>query len=264
MGGSQPATTTQINKTELPPWVDKASQENYAFAKEVAERPLEQYMGNRIAHQSPFTQQGFSTLQGGLDATRPFINKAEQQFEGASSLYDQMRTALMQSANVGDQAGGWFDKAGKTLDSTKPLYGEAADLFRRGTGPLDIQGFLNPYTAEVEKNAISNANRDLDRQLLGVSDQARKSGAFGGSRGAIADAVTRAEGTRNIGDLSAALRKAGLDTATQNAFLDREKYGRAAQGLLGTAQGIQGTAQGELGVGQGHLGWPAEDAERPR
>jgi hypothetical protein len=45
-----------------------------------------------------------------------------------------------------------------------------------------------------------------------------------------------------------------LDTATQNAFLDREKYGRAAQGLLGTAQGIQGTAQGELGVGQGHLG----------
>lgn len=253
-GNSQPATTTQINKTELPAWVDAASQENYAFAKDVANRPFEQYEGQRVADQSPYTKQAYDLVQKNVGSLNPYIDRATGAFDTAQSLYGDMVRTLDQTKPLYDRATGAFDQASATLDATKPLHSEAADLFRKGTGALDIQGFLNPYTAEVEKNAISNAERSLSGQLLANRDQARKSGAFGGSRGAIQDAVTQAEGARGIGDLSAQLRKAGFDTATANAFQDREKYGKAAAGLLGTASGMQGTAQGQLGVGQGHLG----------
>ncbi len=44
-----PATTTQIQKTELPGWVNEAAQQNYGAAVEVANRPYQGFMGERVA-----------------------------------------------------------------------------------------------------------------------------------------------------------------------------------------------------------------------
>jgi len=184
-GGSQPSTTTQINKTELPKWVEDASQENYGFAKEVAGRPYEEYTGKMVASPSSMTTAGYD-----------LINK-----------------------NVG---------------STDAMTGEAADYFRKAAGPLDINKFLNPYTQEVENRAVGNAERSLGQQLQGVNDKARAASAFGGSRAAIERGVTRSEGVRGIGDLTANLRKSGLDYATTNAIADRGQNAVAGQGLLST------------------------------
>lgn len=49
MVSKAPSTTTQISKVELPEWVDKASQENYALAKELGSKPFMSYTGNRVA-----------------------------------------------------------------------------------------------------------------------------------------------------------------------------------------------------------------------
>jgi hypothetical protein len=81
----------------------------------------------------------------------------------------------------------------------------------------------------------------LDRNLLGVTDSARAARAFGGSRHGIESALTRAEGTKKIGDLSASLRSAGFDTATQTAIADRGKWLPAASGLLSAAGQKQGS-----------------------
>lgn len=185
--GSAPATTTQINKTELPKWVEDASQQNYELAKTVASRPFEQYEGNRVAAESPLTTQGYG----------------------------------MASAGSG----------------VAPLYDEAAGLYRQAAGPLDINRFLNPYTAEVERNAIGNAERSLTGQLNAISDKQRAARAFGGSRAAIENAVTRSEGVRGIGDLSANIRHQGFTTATDTALKDRSGIQASAAGLGNVASG---------------------------
>ena len=42
MGGSGTTqTTNQVSQTQLPPWVNQAAQQNYAFAQDVANRPLQ-------------------------------------------------------------------------------------------------------------------------------------------------------------------------------------------------------------------------------
>ena len=75
-GSSQPATTTQISKVELPAWVDKASQENYDFAKQVADRPLEQYQGPQVADTSPLTDQANKLAVSGVGSTDALYKQA--------------------------------------------------------------------------------------------------------------------------------------------------------------------------------------------
>lgn len=183
---AQPAQTNQVNKVELPAWVNDASQQNWQMAKDVAGRPLQQFAGPDVADPSTMTTEGYGMLKGMLGRD----------------------------------------------DAT---YGKAQDLYSKSAGMPDIQSFLNPYTAEVEKNAITNANISLDKNLAGAADAAQRSGAWGGSRGAVEQAVTRSEGIRNIGDLTAQLRKQGFDTALGAAQTQQVGERSAAAGMVGTA-----------------------------
>jgi len=121
------------------------------------------------------------------------------------------------------------------------MFDQAADAYKSTLGPMDVNKYLNPYTNEVEQRAIGNANTSLTQQLRGVSDTARKAGAFGGSRAAVESGVTRAEGVRGIGDLSAQLRAQGFDVASRNALADRSGIQAGASGLANTATARQGS-----------------------
>jgi len=193
MSGGKPAQTQQISEVKLPAWVDAASKENYDLAKSISGQPLQQYGGQTVAAQSPYTTQG-------------------------------------------------YDLAESSVGSTIPWLKQAADTYGATTGPLDIQPYLNPYTGEVEERAIANAERALTGQLAGVSDASRKASAFGGSRHGIEAGVTRAEGVRGIGDLTAQLRRAGIDFATSTALADRAGRQAGAGGLVSTA-GAQKSAE---------------------
>jgi hypothetical protein len=167
-----------------------------------------------------------------------WVDQASQENYGLAKEVSGRPLAQFEGERVAAPSGMTTQGYGMLKDvagTTNPLYGQAADVFKSGTGPLDINQYLNPYTSEVENNAIRNANTSLDQQLRGVSDSAQKAHAFGGSRAAVESGVTRAEGVKSIGDLSASLRKAGFDTATQTALNDRTGRMAAAQGLLGSA-----------------------------
>jgi hypothetical protein len=252
-GGGQPAQTTQISKVELPAWVDQASQQNYQLAKNVSDRPFAQYQGSRVADPSQYTTQGYDQIQSNIGAANPYVDMATNAYNRANSLYDDSAGMYKSTAPLYDQAQTQFGKAGSVLDQSMPLFGQAADIYRSTAGPLDINQFLNPYTNEVEQRAIGNANTALTQQMAGNASAAEKAGAFGGSRFAVQQGVTQGEGIRNIGDLSAQLRKAGIDFATQTALQDRTGRQAAAGGLLNTAGGMGGASDRYMNTGTGYL-----------
>src|SRR6478752_245291 len=43
-----------------------------------------------------------------------------------------------------------------TIGQNNPLFQQAADVYGKTTGPMDINPYLNPYTNEVEQRAIGN------------------------------------------------------------------------------------------------------------
>ena len=144
------------------------------------------------------------------------------------------------------------------IGASDPIYEDAYKAYQQTTGDLDVQKYLNPYIENVEKRSVDQANRALTGQLAGAEAKAKSAGAFGGSRGAIEQAVTRGEGIRNIGDLSAQLRKAGFDTATSTALQDRAGIRQSAQGLtqLGQTrqQSMLADVAGLMGAGQDEQG----------
>ena len=204
MGSKQPSHTTQTTEVKLPDWVDAASESNYQLAQQIAAKPLTQYEGKDVADLSNMTTDAFSYLMSNVGAQDPLYQAA----------YDLQ------------------GRAGYELD---PVYAQANDLYTKAAGDLDVQNYLNPYTEEVEKNAIRNANEALSSQLLGISDDARAASAFGGSRHALQAGVAQAEGTKAIGDLSAELRAAGYDQATADMLAHRGLMQGSAAGLTSSA-----------------------------
>ena len=113
-----------------------------------------------------------------------------------------------------------YDVLNKGIGVADQDYAAATDLLSKaGAGP-DIQKWLNPYTAEVEKNAMRNLEEQRRQSIMRGSDAAASAGAFGGSRHALTDVGTNRQAIKEAGDLSARLRQQGFDTATANAFAD--------------------------------------------
>jgi len=89
MGGkSAPATSTQTTEVKLPAWVDQASQENYALAKQVADRPLEQYEGKMVASPTAMTNKAYSLIDKNVGSTDAMTDEAGNMFRKAAGPLD--------------------------------------------------------------------------------------------------------------------------------------------------------------------------------
>lgn len=215
MGKSSPSAQTVVNKTELPPWVNEAAQENLKIARELASRPYQPYGGSTVAGFSPEQQQAFGMAQQNVGSYMPALTAATGAAAQGAYYNPQMVTA--------------------------PSFLEG-----------NIQQYMNPYLSEVEQRATSNAERALQQQMNQISGQAIQARAFGGSRQGIAEGVAAAEGARGIGDLSAQLRAQGFQQAAALQQADQARQMQAAlanqqAGLTGAGLSLQGaTTLGNL------------------
>lgn len=88
-GSSQPQTTTQIQKVELPAWVEAASAENYEYAKMVAADPYRQYEGQRVAPISQGERDASGILKTGMEGSTALTNAAAGMLGRAGSYQPQ-------------------------------------------------------------------------------------------------------------------------------------------------------------------------------
>lgn len=91
MSSKQPSTTTQIQKVELPAWVDQASQKNYADAEKLANQPFMQYQGERVGTMNADTQAGIDNIKGQLgsgDMSQILADIASGKTSAASIMSD--------------------------------------------------------------------------------------------------------------------------------------------------------------------------------
>lgn len=208
-GGSKaPATTTTIQKTELPPWLESVTRENLAIADRLSQRPYEAYGGQTIAGFAPEQEQAFDYMRRGVGMTDPLYQRAT----GVTS-----------------------DVAGYNPERINaPSFLQA-----------NVSQYMSPYIGEVENRAIDNANRALRQSVNRIGDQARAAGAFGGSRQGIAEGVATAETARGVGDLSAQLRDQAFNRAAGLIQQDQAREFDAAR--TNQAAGLQG-AQLRMGA----------------
>ena len=221
MGGSTTVDTNTQSQSinEIPQWVQNAGQANYGFAQQVATQPLQQYQGQMIADVSPQMQQAWD-----LAANSGNVGQGAQ--AGAQS-------ALLNAANY------------------TPQNITAGQLANTNLSP-----YMNPYTQDVINKTLPIMQQGLALQQNQQQNAANAANAFGGSRQAIQQGVTQAQGALNEAQMAAQLNQANFQQAQAGATGDINRALAAAQanqqaGLTANQQGIvAGSALGTLGTQQ--------------
>lgn len=220
---SNSGSQTVVQQTKLPNWYSKAAKNAINTANQAAKNLAQPYMGNTVASLN--------------DQQRKAINQTRQNVGSTNAAYGQAQDGARSAMSFNPS----MVRAGQQDYTYNPTNVSAGSFL-----DANIDRYMNPYIQNVERQAMSRLD---DQRLLSQSanaDQAAASGAFGGSRHGIREALTDAETSRSMGELSANLRNQGFNTASGLAMQD---FDRRMQADLANQQAGLNNAQFGANVG---------------
>lgn len=207
-GSSSPApsapTSQSVTQTSIPEYAQPYAERLLGKTEAVTAAPYQQYQGERVAGFTPLQQQAQADIAG-----------------------MQVAPQLGQATGMSGTAGLGGLMAGQNYQNM-------------ATSPGGIQAFMSPYMQNVVDWQKQQAVMDYGRQLPGMQAKAVGSGAYGGSRQAIAES----EAQRNLQNQLAGIQATG----TQNAF-DAARQAQQFGANLGL-QGLQLAGQQAATLGQ--------------
>ena len=132
-----------------------------------------------------------------------------------------------------------------------PAFEEARGLVRGTTAKPTAEGlqeFMSPYQQAVIDVEKRRAQEAFERDTLPKVRQAQiASGAFGGTRGTLLEALALQDQARLLSDIEARGQQQAFESAQRAFEAQKQREAQAAQGLSGLAQTQFGQATRELG-----------------
>lgn len=196
-------TGTQNVTTSIDPQIKQAYLANLNFADTVASRPYQQYGGPRIAGFTPDQEAAFAAVRNMQGGAQPFVQGAQNTLQGVMNFQpQQVQPGSFLSGNVNQ--------------------------------------YMNPYTSGVIDQVAQDLNRQRTLDAQGLRAQAARSGAFGGTRQAVAEAELGRNYADQFARTAAQLRNQGFDTAANLLQSDLNRNMQAQ--TQNQAAGLQGAA----------------------
>ena len=225
------------------------------------------YQGMRVAPFSQMQQEGFNQIGQGVGSYQPYFNAASTA-QGAG-----VDTATQGYNNMGNLYNKGIGATESSVGQGMGLLGQSAGLYGQSTqgyNPNSVGNYMNPYTDQVVDKTLGQMRRGIDAQRTASRDQSVGQGAFGGSRGRIAEGEIERAGQTAMGDTAAGLYNQNYAQAQQAAMgessLQRQLQQAAAGGLGNVAGGVAslgsqlanvyggyGTNLGKAGLGLGQF-----------
>lgn len=229
----------------------------------------------QVAGLTELQQQASNLAQQGVGAYLPYLQKGTQAREsGLKYLEDYGFGGLSEAMGATREGQEMLAQAAArgNLYRNQPFTYQtgARDLLSgavgsgqgmlAGTGaqfdPSQIQSFMNPYEDQVVQQALADIRREGDIREQGLQAQAAATGAFGGSRQAVAEQELARNVAEQQAKVAGQLRMGGYTQAAQQAqeaFERAKQRQQAAAGQFGQL-GLQGgQALGQLGTQYGAL-----------
>ena len=178
------------------------------------------YTGERVANFDPRERRAANMADSAIGSYRPYL--------GAQSN-------LLSSA---DQAirGGTTGGAGQITQGLGQgrTFGALSNMTGYGStgsfNPASASNYYNPFENQVVQQTLTDLDRQSAQQDMGLRDQAVSQGAFGGSRGRIAQGELARQQGRGAAEAIAGIRSGGFDSARNAAQQGFEsQQGRMAQ-----------------------------------
>lgn len=172
------------------------------------------------------------------------LGGAQQEIQGAA----QTAQGISPYAGIAGLGYENIDQGTEALGLGLETVGGAAQRF----DPSQTQAFMNPYQQQVIDEAIRQIDRQGEIAQQGLSAQAVRSGAFGGTR----EGVQRAELGRNLAEMKNQAIIGGLQSGYQSAAQQAQaafeaqqaRQAQAGQSMANIGQALtqQGLATGQL------------------
>lgn len=206
--------------------------------------------------------------QGLTDAARssvPMTERAQAEAIRSGRQASQISGAGMQgiqdaAGGIAGQIGGAQRGLGQATRRARAGTQRAIDQFEGSAEQFDPSGigaFMDPFTREVIEAEQAEIARLGEKQKMDARAQQAKAGAFGGSRGAIAEAEIGRNVLEQQARTGAQLRSQGFQQAAQQAqqaFEASKQRQQAGAGAIGQL-GLSAEQLAQRGAGQaGQLG----------
>lgn len=220
-GGSQPTSST-VTQTNLPAYARPFYERLMNRTEGESKREFEAYPGERTAGASADSQSAYGAARNLQNTYLPSFNQASQTYNNALGM-------------AGNAVSGYDPNVETWTNASRDQY-------------------MNPYITDVIGQAQKSAQQNFAESQAARNQKAIQSGAFGGSRGAVADEMARREYDSQFQGLTSKLLSQGYDNAQAQFIADRTAKQNAAQfaadlGMKGAAFGLQ-AGQAMQGLGE--------------
>tara|TARA_R110002020_G_scaffold72909_1_gene187257 strand:- start:222 stop:1352 length:1131 start_codon:yes stop_codon:yes gene_type:complete len=207
----------------------------------------------QVAGLTPAESSAIAAAESGIGSYQPFLQAGEAAIQGGQNILTQAAMPSLQQAEA-------------TTGQTQDIINQAAQLAAAQRAvPYTYQqaaaqtaagiGSFNPFEEQVVQRSLGDIARQRDIQQQAMNAQAVGSGAFGGSRQAIANQELNRNALEQMGRTSGQLRQAGFDSSMARRLQEAQLYGNLGlqYGQLGQADVSQlGDLSGrQLALGQG-------------
>lgn len=227
-GGEQQVT----QKVTYPKWYTEAAKDLIQYGNNAGEWLAQPYQGNTVAGFDPLQQQAMTALGANMGSTNAAYDAAKSGTAGVMNYTPQMVGSSFNPTAV--QAGTQnYDYTPSNVSGGSFLQG-------------DVGAYMDPYVQNVERQALGRLEDQRLQAQNSNADMARNSGAFGGSRHGLREALTDVESARSAGELSSNLRSQAYNNA---ANLMQQDMGRNMQAQLANQQAGMQNAQFGANIG---------------
>jgi hypothetical protein len=244
MAGGGGNTKSTVYQSSLPQYAQPYYESLMDRAQNESNRPYQPYEGQRLAGESPATQQGLQMATDYANSGTGSLPYAQQMAANSGNLAGQL---------AGYQAGGvdntYTGPAGYTAgDFTSQAVGQGqgpygySNVTSNNFDQAAAQQYMSPYIQSVlQQQEQDEMMRTAQEQAI-RNGQAATSGAFGGSRAAVQNQMAINDSQKRMQNLYA--------TGMQNAFENAQSQFNADRGANLTAQ--QANQQASLSAAQGN------------
>lgn len=149
-GGGGGGTNTVVQSSQIPQQFLDAYTQALGKAQTASSAPLQQYQGQTVADLQPLQNQAFGTIQNSFGTTQPYLDQAK----------------------------------GLITQGTQPLWSGVQQF-----SPDAVSQYQNPYTQQVLNSQIALEQNQDAQQQQALKGNAISSGAWGGDRAGVAQAV---------------------------------------------------------------------------
>lgn len=196
---------SSTSTTQLPAWVNQASQSNYNEAAAIAPQLGEYYQGPMVAGLNQGQLNAINSLNQNANATSPYFQSA--------------------------------------LGTSQALQNYSPDQVQAQTLPQgDLNSYMNPYTQSVINSSMDVMRAGALQARNQNADDAFRTRAFGGSRQAIQDAASDVNFAKQAAQLNSSLQNQNYNQAVSSLQNDQNRQLQAQ--LANQAAGLQGANLG--------------------